>query len=187
MTQENAAASIALYGGDRFYLLNPRQEDIKISDIAHALSLQCRWTGHCRFHYSVAQHSVYCSYLGPDNEALDRLMHDASEAYMADMSRPLKHYTPAGKYYMEQETIVQGAIRERFGLGPEPESVHIADNQMMYAEKDQIMNGLDFGLVKGQEAIHPDEGTAKVRIAKWSPEFAEAQFLERFTELYKGE
>lgn len=186
MTQENSAASIALFGGARFYLLSPRQEDIHITDIGHALAMQCRWTGHCKFHYSVAQHSVYCSYLGSDEEALDRLMHDASEAYMADMSRPLKHYTDAGKYYMQQEAIVQQAVRTRYGLGPEPPSVHIADNQMMWTEKEQIMNGPDFSH-ESQRAIHPYTGESGIKIERWSPDRAEEEFLRRFNELYKGE
>ena len=138
------SAWIETYTGKKFFLLNPRVEDIDILDIAHGLSLQCRWTGQCKFHYSIAQHSYYCSLLGPKEEALERLLHDASESFMGDMNRPLKHFTDAGASYCRQERVVQSVIRERFGLSLtiESPSVHIADNQMLYAEKRQLMTAL---------------------------------------------
>lgn len=178
----NEAASIITYTGKWFHLLDPVIEDIDIRDIAHALSMQCRWTGHCKFHYSVAQHSWYCSYLGPKKEAFDRLMHDASEAFMSDMSRPLKHYTDAGVAYRLQERMIQNAIRHRYGLGKEPKSVHEADNQMLFAEKAQIMAKVDWN---DNLSIHKDFGTADVKIKPWSPAYAERMFLKRFKELYK--
>jgi len=175
-------AYIATYTGKKFYLLNPRIEDIDIIDIAHSLSMQCRWTGHCRFHYSVAQHAYYCSFLGPENEAFHRLNHDDSEAYISDMNRPLKHYTEAGKAYMEVEEPLQGLIYDSFGLSRiEPASVKIADNMMLYAEKAQIM-GYEFA--ESQKWL-PNEDQADVKIVQWSPEFAEKMFLERFYQLQK--
>ena len=89
-------AWIITYSGKKFYHLAPSAEMVDIVDIAHALSLTCRWTGHTRYHYSVAQHSWYFSYLVPKEFALSALLHDASEAYLGDMNRPLKHFTPAG-------------------------------------------------------------------------------------------
>src|ERR1700752_3039620 len=124
-------AFICTFTGRKFFLLKPRLRDIDIRDIAHGLALQCRWTGQSKFHYSVAQHSYYCSFLGPDAEALDRLMHDASESYMGDMNRPLKHFTDAGIAYRRQEAVLQHLICRKFGLSlMEPPSVKIADNQM---------------------------------------------------------
>jgi len=185
MTSRAEQAWIETFTGRRFYLLEPRVEDIDIRDIAHGLSLQCRWTGQCRFHYSVSQHSYYCSFLGPEKEALDRLLHDASESFMGDMNRPLKHFTVAGAAYLEQEKIVQGAIRKRFGL-PEVEglSVHIADNQMLYTEKKQLMTGLewDTNWTNGQNS--EDLGDPGITIEQWSPVYAETMFLKRFEELY---
>lgn len=185
MNQNNAEkAHILTFTGKRFFILDPVVEDIDIRDIAHSLSMQCRWTGHCKFHYSVAQHSYYCSFLGPKKEAFARLMHDASEGYVADMSRPLKHYTDAGFAYRLVEKVVQTAINQRFGLPmTEPASVKIADNQMLFAERQQLMAGppLDRRL-----SIHQDLGTANIKIKPWSTTHAERMFLKRFRELYKG-
>lgn len=176
-------AYIATVSGKQFFLLEPRLEDIDIYDIAHALSMQCRWTGHCKFHYSVAQHSYYCSFIGPDSEAFDRLMHDAPEAYIGDLNRPLKHYTEAGIAYRRQEAIIQKAIAERFGYSViEPTSVKLADNCMLYAEKEQIVGA------KFEEAESWDryDKSYAISIEEWSPSKAKQMFLTRFEELYKG-
>jgi 5'-deoxynucleotidase YfbR-like HD superfamily hydrolase len=179
---QSSKAFIATYTGKQFFLLKPRLEDIDIIDIAHALSLQCRWTGHVKYHYSVAQHSVYCSLIGPEEEAFERLMHDGSEAYMGDMNRPLKHYTDAGPPYRHQEAVIQSAICERFGLSTqEPASVHLADNAMLYAEKEQLL-GYTFEEAENWERY---EGYPLPIITRWSPEQAETMFLRLFNEFYK--
>ncbi|MGE8501655.1 MAG: phosphohydrolase [Pseudomonas sp.] len=78
-----------------FDLLNPRAENVLTTDIAHALSLVCRFNGHCAWHYSVAQHSLLVAYIiekegGTPEEQLAGLLHDAAEAYITDVTRPLK-------------------------------------------------------------------------------------------------
>jgi 5'-deoxynucleotidase YfbR-like HD superfamily hydrolase len=177
-------AYIATFTGKQFFLLEPRLEDIDIIDIAHALALQCRWTGHPKFHYSVAQHSYYCSFLGPENEAFDRLMHDAPEAYIGDLNRPLKHYTEAGVAYRRQEAIIQKAIAERFGYSVvEPPSVKIADNSMLFAEKKQIMG---YTFEEPQEEIRQYDVHNGIVIESWTPGQAKQMFLSRFEELYTG-
>jgi len=174
-------AYIGTYTGKQFFLLEPRLEDIDIEDIAHGLSMQCRWTGQSKFHYSIAQHSYYCSLLGPESDAFDRLMHDAAEAYIGDLNRPLKHYTEAGIAYRRQEAIVQKAIAQRFGFSViEPESVKLADNSMLYAEKNQIMN-LKFGEAENWERYDENNG---IVIEPWTPYQAKETFLKRFNELY---
>lgn len=176
-------AYIATYTGKKFFLLEPRLEDIDIIDIAHALALQCRWTGHSKFHYSIAQHSYYCSFIGPDKEAFDRLMHDAPEAYISDLNRPLKHFTEAGVAYRRQEAVIQKAIAERFGFSIiEPPSVKLADNTMLYAEKKQIIN-CNFEEAEKWESY---EGNQDVIIESWTTDQAEKMFLSRFQELYSG-
>ena len=172
-------AFIGTFTGKKFFLLKPRLKDIDIRDIAHGLALQCRWTGQCKFHYSVAQHSYYCSFLGPENEALDRLMHDSSESFMGDMNRPLKHFTNAGIEYRRQEAVLQHLICRKFGLALiEPPSVKIADNQMLWAERNQLMK------INFREAEIWGDGTAAgIKIARWSPKKAEKMFLKRFKEL----
>ena len=175
-------AFIGTYTGKKFFLLKPRLKDIDIKDIAHGLALQCRWTGQCEHHYSIAQHSWYCSFIGPSEEALERLLHDGSEAYMGDMNRPLKHFTPAGPAYRRQEAVIQHLIYRKFGVSVvEPPSVHIADQEMLYAERAQLMR-LAF---REAETWLEGEPAAKVKIARWSPEKAERMFLKRFNQLYK--
>lgn len=175
-------AYIGTFTGKKFFLLKPRLVDVDIRDIAHGLALQCRWTGQSRFHYSIAQHCYYCSFLGPENEALDRLMHDAPEAYMGDMNRPLKHFTAAGPAYRRQEAVIQHVICRKYGLSlTEPDSVHIADQQMLSAERGQLMR-LNFKI----SDIWQTRAAANVKIARWTPEKAEKMFLKRFKELYKG-
>lgn len=174
-------AYIGTFTGRKFFLLKPRLTDIDIRDIAHGLSLQCRWTGQCRYHYSIAQHCYYCSFLGPDNEALDRLLHDGSEAYMGDMNRPLKHFTAAGPAYRRQEAVIQHLICRKFGISlTEPESVHVADQQLLTAEREQLMR-LNFTVSDKWETLL----AAPVKITRWSSEKAERMFLKRFNELYK--
>src|SRR5574342_1090607 len=86
----NLNGSIITYTGRLFWPLSPRLEDINILDICHALSNQTRFTGHTREFYSVAQHSCLVSDLLPEKFKLDGLLHDASEAYLMDLARPVK-------------------------------------------------------------------------------------------------
>ncbi|MFG0247924.1 MAG: phosphohydrolase, partial [Phycisphaeraceae bacterium JB051] len=76
---------IQTYTGKAFYPLREDPGIIDIRDIAHALSLQCRFNGHCSDFYSVAQHSVHVSEVVPQAFALWGLLHDAAEAYMSDL------------------------------------------------------------------------------------------------------
>lgn len=143
-------AYIQTFSNKRFHILAPTQDEICIEDIAHALALQCRFTGHVRHHYSVAQHVVLASYLVPPKYAFEALHHDDSEAYICDMSRPLKHFTDAGVAYLAVEGPIQDACNVKFGIYPlwvegenqkgemSPE-VKRVDNLMLYAEKNQLM------------------------------------------------
>lgn len=177
---DTSKAFIATYTGKKFFLLEPRIEDIDVIDIAHSLAMQCRWTGHCRHHYSIAQHAYYCSLIGPEEEAFQRLHHDDSEAYIADMNRPLKHYTEAGAAYKKVEKPLQDLIYDAMGLSRiEHESVHLADHAMLYAEKSQIMGYL----FDEAEKWTPDEAQANIKIEQWTPEYAEHMYLKRHWEL----
>src|SRR5689334_10911717 len=80
--------NMTTFSGEPFWPLDPQPEDIRIVDIAHALSLQCRFNGHTKFHYSVAQHSLIMSFNVPLQFALEALLHDAAEAYIGDLIRP---------------------------------------------------------------------------------------------------
>jgi uncharacterized protein len=173
---------IITYTGKKFNLLEPTLEMIDFEDIAHSQAMQCRWTGHCKHHYSIAQHGVYCSFLGPEDEALHRLMHDGSESYLGDMNRPLKHYTDAGTAYRRVEWPIQNLIYQACGLSTtEPNSVKLADEGLLYAEMLQLLPSVDF------EPSNPFGRSlaANIVIEEWTPRYAERMFLDRFEYLYK--
>ena len=133
---------IQTYSGRRFNPTKPNPSAIVIQDIAHALSMQCRFSGHCREFYSVAQHCVLVSHICNSEDALWGVLHDASEAYLVDVPRPLKH---SGKFqaYLEMEEVMQRAICERFGLSPvEPASVKRADKILLSTEARDLMTPL---------------------------------------------
>ena len=101
--------------GKHFYPLDPKPQDIDILDIAHALSLICRANGHFKHFYSVAQHSIACAKeaaaRGHSAEViLGCLLHDASEAYLCDVTRPVKKHIPQ---YLQAENRLQEMIWER--------------------------------------------------------------------------
>lgn len=101
------------FSGRKFWPLDPYPEDVVIEDIAHALANTCRFGGHCREFYSVAQHSVLVSRYAPPGMELLGLLHDATEAYVGDMVRPLKSSLPE---YREIEDALWPAIARRFYL-----------------------------------------------------------------------
>ena len=176
-------AWIETYLGIQFDILETRPESIQIEDIAHALSQANRYTGHCRFPYPVAQHSRLGSYLVPQQHALQFLLHDASEAYIGDMNRPLKHYTKAGDEYRIVEAKIQTMIYMRFGCSPiEADVVKHVDNQMLYAEKAQLMSPLSWAGTDWDQT----QDQAKVEIVETSFRDNKRLFLERFYELYKS-
>lgn len=121
------------YSGRIVDLSGFSEDDIHIEDIAHALSQIVRFTGHITKPYTVAQHSVLVSRLCPGEHALWGLLHDASEAYLGDVSTPLKSLLPE---YREIEGRVQREIAGRFGLPwPIPTEVKEADRQALMMEK----------------------------------------------------
>lgn len=177
-----SSAWIETYTGLAFDILETRPEMIQIDDIAHSLSQANRFTGHCRFPYPVAQHSRLGSYLVPEEYALQFLLHDASEAYLGDMNRPLKHFTKAGEEYRIVEAKLQTMIYMRFGCSPiEAAVVKEIDNQMLYAEKAFLMTNLPW-TVKWSS----DEKAADVQIVETSFRENKRLFLERFYQLYKS-
>lgn len=149
-------ATIQTFTGVHFDLLNPKPELIRIEDIAHSLAMLPRYTGHPRFPYVVAQHLIIGSYQIPDPYKWDYFGHDMSEAYLNDMSRPLKHFTKAGKEYKKIERRVQKAIATALGFSvKEPKIVKVYDNRMLYTEKQQLMatDTFYFEWAKGTEPL----------------------------------
>lgn len=143
-------AYIQTFSGKRINLLDPKVDDICIEDIAQALSLQCRFSGHCKEFYSVAQHSVFVSKLCEPQDAMYGLLHDASEAYLVDIPKPLKY---SGKFdvYLKFEEKMMKVIHKKFNLNKEePESVKMADRVMLMTEARDLaskFNPCDWGKV----------------------------------------
>lgn len=172
---------IQTYTGSKFWPVDPRPEEINIHDIAHSLSNMCRYAGHCKRFYSVAEHSILVSSKLPDEWKLWGLLHDASEAYLVDVPRPVKPYL--GNYYELEERIME-AVCTKFNLFREdsglPEEVKLVDNGILNDERNQNMvktnvDNRTWGA--GPEPIG-------VTLSYWSPEVAETRFLLEFEKLY---
>jgi len=130
---------IQTYTGKRFSPTNPIPDSIVIEDIAHALSMICRYTGHSSKFYSVAEHSVLVSYLGDPKYGL---LHDASEAYICDIASPIKKL-PEFETYRYIERNLQKIIYNKFGLNNDmPESTKKADLLMLSTEAHYLMSDI---------------------------------------------
>lgn len=133
--------------GRKFDLAKPTAAMIDPADIAHSLSMQCRFNGHTNRYYSVAQHCYLVADLVPAQDQLAALLHDATEAYVGDLVRPLKegmhlYYGSIGEacVYAATEDRVWQAICQRFDLAPElPPSVKHADLVALATEKRDLM------------------------------------------------
>lgn len=178
---------IQVFSGAKFFPLAPAVEDVHLSDIARALSMLCRYGGHVARFYSVAEHSCRVSDLvlqrtSDPRQALWGLLHDASEAYIADVTRPVKHQ-PAMQPYRDAEKRLQNVICDAFDLPrEEPAAVTQADYDLLGTEAVQL-----------KSPIHPDwaKTTSNGQLPEpmnlgrlgWSPGDAETSFLRRFRRL----
>ncbi|MCF5056757.1 phosphohydrolase [Pseudomonas proteolytica] len=128
---------ILTQSGQQFDLLRPTASMIKPVDIAHALSRLCRFNGHTQAHYSVAQHSLIVASLVPAEHQLVALLHDATEAYIGDMTRPLKAVLPEYQYVEHQIWL---AVCDRFDIQPDlPACVKQADMVALATERRDLM------------------------------------------------
>lgn len=133
-------------------VFEPTEDMITIEDIAHSLSHQCRYGGHLPVFYSVDQHSIYCceNVEGEENK-LAALMHDASEAYLLDMPRPIKYQMPE---YRDIEDKLMHVIARKFGFEyPMAKQVKEVDELALHAEwktffGDRIPNDKFTGLIR---------------------------------------
>lgn len=165
--------------GRAFWPLSPRSEDVCIEDIAHALSMKCRYTGHTLSFYSVAQHSWHASMIVPAEQARGALLHDATEAYMPDVARPVKKSMPSMQM---MEADLANAIAAHFGMQPEdfstPEIKH-ADLVLLATERRDLMSPPPFRWTS-TENIAPMEDIIK----PMNPHIAKHVFLSRYRELF---
>lgn len=168
------------YTGRAFFPLEPAAADIDPVDIAHALSLLCRYGGHVDRFYSVAEHCVLMSHAVAPKHALWALLHDATEAYMGDLIRPLKLAMPA---YREAEDRLMAMICHRFGLDPVcPTEVKAADNRILRDERAALMQA-----PPRPWASIEDVPALGVQIHGWYPATAELMYLDRLNRLTAGQ
>lgn len=170
--------SILTAAGRYFDFKHPERCDIDIEEIAHALSHICRYTGHVRHFYSVAQHSVMVSGIVLPCNAMAGLLHDSAEAFLGDVSTPLKALLPD---YKEIEANVELAVRRRFGLPARlPYDVKRADLVALATEERALMPKHDdkwmWELVPGIEPLD-------LFPAPECPREAKANFLARYHEI----
>lgn len=169
---------IQTVSGGKFHLLAPTPEEVNLDDITWSLSMQCRYVGHVDRHYSVAEHSWLLSYAVAPEHALHALMHDATEAYVGDMSGPLKLLLPA---YKEIENKIWDAIAQKFGITPElPAEVKDADARILLNERVALMPNTRYpwGSV---EHLEPLPGW--ITPEGWNQQQARERFIDRYLEL----
>lgn len=167
-------ATMNTYTGNKIDPMNMTASDISIQDIAHALSLTCRGGGHVSYFFSVAQHSINCM-----NEAKARgwserlqlacLLHDASEAYISDIIRPVKAHL---SNYLEIESSIMNVILERFGLADLSEE----ENAMWKQIDDDMMNFELKNLMKGEAYRNTDNLSSVPAVAERQWREVEGEF-----------
>jgi 5'-deoxynucleotidase YfbR-like HD superfamily hydrolase len=134
---ENRAHLKQTYSGKAIDVLNLNPNDICIEDIAHALSLTNRYGGHTPIPYTVGMHSILCSGAIRNRDyALEALMHDAAEAYIGDMTRPIKMLDQAN-FFRELEDKIYNMVANKYGFSsPMSSEVNEIDKVMLYVEAD---------------------------------------------------
>lgn len=173
-----ASEFIQTFTGRSFYPLAPRTADVCIIDIAHALSNQCRFGGHSDFFYSVAQHCclladyVESAMKGTPLDCLQILIHDAAEAYLVDLPRPIKQHIPEFRQYDYQ---IQMCIRSWLGLGdvPVPSWQDEVDSRIIHDEHAQVMS-------ESSDWQHQGKPLG-VTVVPWNAMRAEQNFLLRYS------
>jgi hypothetical protein len=179
------------YTGVRFFPLEPRAADVRSVDIAHSLSNQCRYAGHSRFNYSVAQHSVLlCDWVLRNGNPADphetmlggyaftALMHDCAEAYLCDLPRPIKYRSPE---FLKMEAELERVVFPVFNLEyPIPPWMKAIDSRIVVDEREQVTSR------SGHEWSTDGLKPLGIRIRRWSNRKAERKFLQRFHYLHNG-
>lgn len=166
---------VQTYTGKQFFPLMPSESMICIEDIAHALGKVCRFNGHTIRFYSVAEHSVYVSRYVSEKNALWGLLHDATEAYLGDIVRPLKPFLNG---YRKIEENLGRCIAEKFNLEwPMPDEIKQVDTAILYDESEQVMSR------KPQEWPQLGLPPLGIVILGFNYDDATRMFLERYNEI----
>jgi len=164
---------IRTFTGKYINVFEPDPELIDIEDIAHALSHQCRFGGHLRHFYSVAQHSIVCCRQAQEGHQLAALLHDASEAYLLDIPSPIKKRLPD---YQAIEARLQEAIEAKFGFTVE-NHVKMIDALVLVHEYEALV-------LRNPDYEHKLL-TRDIRGLILTPEEAKEDFLIHFNEYYR--
>lgn len=196
---------MSTYTQGRWYLLDPRACEVKIEDIAHALSMICRYGGHCSFFYSVAEHSVHAAWnvwqeTNDQRLALSTLLHDAEEAYIGDLTLPLKRAlhqlvegamnscghavdrTKCWHAFKALTYMTRNKIERAFRLDFSDPAVKNADLRMLRSEAYPLLRAR-FESEGGDWADLGVEPYPDFQPGFWPPELAEKRFLGLFNKL----
>lgn len=168
------------FTGKQFWPIDPRPDEVDIRDIAHALAHQCRYGGHVKRYYSVAEHSVLMCRAAPPPLKKAALMHDASEAYLIDIPRPVKKSLSG---YAEIEERLMKVIARVFGFAwPLPPEVKVLDNRILLDEREALMSraGGDDWFIDADPKAEP----LGVEIIGLSPIAAEWAFRREYIEVF---
>jgi len=181
---------IVTWTGVHFEPLNPKPDDIRIADIAHALARTCRFNGHGRTFYSVAQHSILGSERLDRNLARAFLIHDAGEAYLCDLGRRVKGAFP-DLVAAERRIMEQVAAKFRVPW-PMPDDVWAMDDAMGLWEALELFPDEPTSTWAGHDFLADGGGPSVLspppmrHFVGWSPGQAEGQFLDRFDQLWSA-
>lgn len=162
------------FSGKRFYPLAPHPADVDIVDIAHHLSMICRYGGAAKFHYSVAQHCVLMAECAPREHKLRALLHDAAEAYVGDMVRPLKKSREMIGFGIAERAVelaVCNALKISYPIANDV--VHDLDNRILLDEREQVMTVTDHDWSVEGESLG-------VIIDEWKQAYARQRFLRAY-------
>jgi hypothetical protein len=169
-------ATILTADGLYFDFLNPSADCVTLNAIARGLSNACRFGNQCQPFYSVAEHSIWVSRIVPPDMALAGLFHDAAEAFILDMPKPLKEILPD---YKSIEKRVEAVVFPKLGLPSTlPPEVKLADRQMLATEQLVLMKNKD--VWKWTDGVQP---VASVRLQCFQPSAAYHAFIARAREL----
>jgi 5'-deoxynucleotidase YfbR-like HD superfamily hydrolase len=161
---------------------DPDPDQLDAGDIARALANQCRFGGHSRVFYSVAQHSVIVSELveqrgGDAEDVFAALMHDASEAYLGDMPHPIKHRSSLGAAFKAAEDHLEAALRERFRIKADVPEIKRADRALLATERRAFSaEGWHWPELEGVEPL-------ELQLEALAPDEAAQAFAQRYAEL----